>query len=220
MEAESTRTVMAALREVIEQKGRFCALYSDRASHFFETPKAGGPVDPQRLTQVGRALKELGIQMILAYSPQARGRSERRFGTWQGRQPQELRLAGMTTVEAANRFLREHNIPEMNRKFAVRAAERGHAFVPVGGQGLDRIFSVQTERVVAKDNTVRIGDRFWQIEQAPWRGTVAGCRVTISEHLDGHVSIFYGPHVVGRYTADAAPLPAAGKKRGHPLRAA
>jgi hypothetical protein len=112
-------------------------------------------VDPHRLTQVGRALKELGIQMIPAYSPQARGRSERRFGTWQGRWPQELRLAGISAVEEANRFLRKTSIPEMNRRFSVPAAEKGHAFVPVQGQDLDRIFSVQQERVVAKDNTVQ-----------------------------------------------------------------
>src|SRR5947199_8531801 len=97
-EEASTRTVMDGLREVIETKGLFCALYSDRGSHFFHTPKAGEPVDKQRLTQVGRALKELGVQMIPAYSPQARGRSERNFGTWQGRLPQELRLAGCTTL--------------------------------------------------------------------------------------------------------------------------
>jgi len=121
VEEESTRTVMAALREVIEREGLFCALYSDRASHFFLTPKAGEPVDKSRLTQVGRALKELGIQMIPAYSPQARGRSERSFGTWQSRLPQELRLAAITTVENANRFLREHYIAEFNRKFAVKA---------------------------------------------------------------------------------------------------
>jgi transposase len=202
VEEESTRTVMAALQEVVERKGRFCALYSDRASHFFETPKAGGPVDPRRLTQVGRALKELGIEMIPAYSPQARGRSERRFGTWQGRLPQELRLAGIRTVEAANRFLREHYIPEINRKFSKPAAERGHAFVPVRGQDLDRIFSVQQERRVAHDNTVKWGERIWQIEKTSWRGTLAGCRVTICEHLDGRVSIVYGPQVVGRYTAE------------------
>ena len=104
VEEESTRTVMAALKEVVEKKGRFCALYSDRASHFFETPKAGGPIDRRRLTHVGRALKELGIQMIPAYSPQARGRGERRFGTWQGRLPQELRLAGITTLERRTDF--------------------------------------------------------------------------------------------------------------------
>jgi len=134
VEQESTRTVMAALRAVIEQKGRFCALYSDRASHFFETPRAGGPVNLERLTQVGRALKELEIKMIPAYSPQARGRGERRFGTWQGRLPQELRLAGIRSVEEGNRFLRERYVPEMNRKFGVAAAQPGHAFVPLHGQ--------------------------------------------------------------------------------------
>ncbi len=201
VEEESTRTVMAALQEVIARKGRFCALYSDRASHFFETPKAGGPVDAGRLTQVGRALRELRIEMIPAYSPQARGRSERRFGTWQGRLPQELRLAGIRTLEEANRFLGERYIPEMNRKFSRPAAERGHAFVPVRGQDLDRIFSVQQERVVANDNTVRLGDRIWQLERTRFRATLAGCRVTICQHLDGRVTIAYGPHVVGRYTA-------------------
>ena len=144
--------------------------------------------------------------MIPAYSPQARGRSERRFGTWQGRLPQELRLAGIATLEEANRFLREGYMGEMNRKFAVRAAEPGHAFVPVRGQDLDQIFSVQTERVVAKDNTVGVGERVWQIERTRWRGTLAGCRVTICEHLDGRVSILYGPHVVGRYTAQGVTL--------------
>jgi transposase len=206
VEEESTRTVMQALRTVIEGKGRFCALYSDRASHFFETPRAGGPVSRERLTQVGRALKELGIEMIPAYSPQARGRSERRFGTWQGRLPQELRLAGIGTLEEANRFLRQHYIGEMNRKFSVPAGQPGHAFVPVRGQDLEHIFSLHHERVVAKDNTVRLGDRTWQIERTPWRGTLAGCRVTVCEHLEGGVSIVYGPHVVGRYTAQGEPL--------------
>src|ERR671913_137150 len=119
VEEESTRTVMAGLREVIEQQGVFCALYSDRASHFFLTPKADEPVDHTRLTQVGRALRQLGIQMIPAYSPQARGRSERGFGTWQGRLPQELRLHGITTLEDANRFLREQYIAEFNQHFTV-----------------------------------------------------------------------------------------------------
>ncbi len=118
VEAESTRTVMAGLREVIEQQGVFCALYSDRASHFFLTPKADEPVDHNRLSQVGRALRQLGIQMIPAYSPQARGRSERGFGTWQGRLPQELRLRKITTATAANRFLREEYVREFNRRFS------------------------------------------------------------------------------------------------------
>ena len=157
VEEESTRTVMAGLREVIESKGLFCALYSDRGSHFFVTPKAGEKVDKHRLTQVGRAMKELGVQMIPAYSPQARGRSERSFGTWQGRLPQELRLAGITTVEGANEFLRERYIAEFNEKFTVAAAEKGTAFRRTSRRDLDWIFTVQTERVVAKDNTVAIG---------------------------------------------------------------
>src|SRR5262249_52597347 len=121
VEEESTATVMAALREVIERKGLFCAVYSDRGSHFWLTPKAGGKVDPHRLTQVGRALRELGVQMIPAYSPQARGRGERSFGTWQGRLPQELRLRGIKNVDDANRFLRDDYIAEFNRRFQVPA---------------------------------------------------------------------------------------------------
>jgi transposase len=195
---ESTRTVMTALREVIQREGLFCALYSDRASHFFVTPKAGEPVDKSRLTQVGRALKELGVQMIPAYSPQARGRSERSFGTWQSRLPQELRLAGIATVEQANRFLRESYIAEFNRKFTVQAAERGTAFRRCGRSDLDWIFSIQTERVVAKDNTVAIRDQWWQLDRSRWRHTLAGQTVTIHQHLDGRVSIRFGPHVVGR----------------------
>ena len=130
VEEESTRTVMEGLREVIEKKGLFCSLYSDRGSHFFVTVKAGEKVDKNRPTQVGRAMKELGVQMIPAYSPQARGRSERSFGTWQGRLPQELRLAGITTPEAANQFLRTRYMAEFNTKFTVEAAEKGTAFSP------------------------------------------------------------------------------------------
>ena len=149
--------------------------------------------------------------MIPAYSPQARGRSERNFGTWQGRLPQELRLAGIRTLPEANRFLRERYLAEMNRKFAVPAGQSGNAFVPVRGQDLELIFSVQTERTVDHDNTVAIGERVWQIERTPWRGTLAGCRVRICEHLDGPVSIVYGPHVVGRYTVQGVPLERAGE---------
>jgi transposase len=207
VEEESTRTVMAGLREVIETKGLFCALYSDRGSHFFVTRKEGEKVDKQRLTQVGRAMKELGVQMIAAYSPQARGRSERSFGTWQGRLPQELRLAGITTVEAANRFLRERYIQEFNGKFRVEAAEKGTAFRRTGRGDLNWIFTVQTERVVGKDNTVAIGDRRWQIEKTPLARTLAGATVTIHEHLDGTTSIRYGPHVVGRYDSEGEALP-------------
>jgi len=206
VEQESTRTVLQALREVVERQGVFCALYSDRASHFFLTPQAGEPVDRQRRTQVGRALRDLGIPMIPAYSPQARGRSERNFATWQGRLPQELRLAGITTVEQANRFLEERYIGECNRRFAVPAAQRGSAFLPCPRRDLDRIFSIQQERVVNRDNTVQVENRCLQIDQTPWRATLAGCRVIVYEHLDGTLSIGYGPHTVGRYTADGSPL--------------
>ncbi len=199
VQEESTRTVMAALREVIERQGLFCALYSDRASHFFWTPKAGEPVDKTRLTQVGRALKELGIQMIPAYSPQARGRMERSYGTWQGRLPQELRLAQITSLEQANRFLRERYIEEFNRKFTFPAAQPGTAFRKCARRDLDRVFSIQTERVVDKDNTVAIQNRWWQIDRCRWRYSLAGQTVTIHQHLDGSVSIRFGPHVVGRY---------------------
>jgi transposase len=206
VDEESTATVMAALREVIEHQGVFCALYSDRASHFFETPKAGGPVDPERLTQVGRALRELGIRMIPAYSPQARGRGERNFGTWQGRLPPELRLRGLRTVEAANRFLREEYQAELNEKFRVPAAQAGSAFLPLGKRNLDFVFSRQQERVVSRDNTVRVGNGVLQIEKTPWRGTLAGCRVIVHEHLDGTWSVGYGPHVVGRFNREGMPL--------------
>ncbi len=201
---ESTATVMVALRTVIEEHGIFCALYSDRARHFWITPKPGEPVDRQRLTQVGRALRELGIQMIPAYSPQARGRSERSFATWQGRLPQELRLHDIQTVEAANGFLRRHYIAAFNRKFQVAAGETGSAFVPLAGQDLDRIFSLQYERVVNRDNTVSFDNLQLQIDRVRWRGTLAGCTVTVHRHLDDSLSINYGPHCVGRY-------PAAGK---------
>jgi transposase len=206
VEEESTRTVMAGLREVIARKGLFCALYSDRGSHFFWTPKAGEPVDKHRLTQVGRALKELGVQMIPAYSPQARGRSERNFGTWQGRLPQELRLAGISTLEEANRFLSEHYIDVFNRKFTVAAEQKASAFRHSSRSDLDWVFTVQTERTVAKDNTVGIGERVWQIEKSRFRSTLAGCTVTIHEHLDGRVSLRYGPHVVGRFDSQGRAL--------------
>jgi transposase len=205
VEEESTVTVMAALWEVIERKGLFCALYSDRGSHFWLTPKAGGAVDPQRPTQVGRALRDLGIQMIPAYSPQARGRSERNFGTWQGRLPQELRIHGIKSLDAANAFLRERYIAEFNQRFQVAAAERGSAFLPRRGQDLERVFSLQWERTVNRDNTVTWQNLARQIERVKWRATLAGCTVTVHQHLDATLSLRYGPHCLGRYSAQGVP---------------
>ena len=209
VEEESTATVMAGLKEVIERKGVFCALYSDRGSHFWLTPKVGGKVDYHRRTQVGRALHELGVQMIPAYSPEARGRSERNFSTWQGRLPQELRLRELGTLEAANRFLREDYIAEFNRRFQVAPRQRGNAFVPCRSRDLERIFSLQAERTVNRDNTVSFQNLSLQIERVRWRATLAGCQVMVHQHLDGTLSLSYGPHCLGRY--DAAGVALSGK---------
>ena len=206
VEEESTATVMAGLREVIERKGVFCALYSDRGSHFWLTPKVGGKVDSHRRTQVGRALHELGVQMIPAYSPQARGRSERNFSTWQGRLPQELRLRQLGTLEAANRFLGDDYITEFNRRFQVASRQRGSAFVPCRNRDLERIFSLQFERSVNRDNTVSFQNLSLQIERVRWRATLAGCQVVVHQHLDGTLSLTYGPHCLGRYTAQGLAL--------------
>jgi transposase len=216
VEEESTRTVLAAIREVVEGKGVFCAMYCDRASHFFVTPKAGGPVDGSRLTQVGRALKELSTEIIPAYSPQARGRSERSFRTWQGRLPQELRVRGIRLLEEANEFLRGQYVGEFNRRFTAPAEQRGSAFGTAPRRNLERIFSIQQERVVNQDNTVQIGNQVLQIDQTRWRATLAGCKVIVYEHLDGTVSIGLGPHTVARFAADGALKIAAlsNKKKG------
>jgi transposase len=215
VEAESTRTIMAALREVIDSKGVFCTLYSDRAGHFFHTPRAGGKVDTTRLTQVGRAMQELGVKMIPAYSPEARGRGERNFGTWQGRLPQELRTRGIKDREAANRFLREEYIAQFNQQFAVPAAQKGSAFVRCRRKDLDWIFSIQHERTVANDNTVAVENRVFQIEATRWRNTLAGQIVVVHEHLDGNVSIRYGATLVAQFAVDELP-PRAPKRRGTP----
>src|SRR5450432_1196097 len=206
VEEESTLTVMAAVKQVIERKGVFCALYSDRGSHFWLTPKVGGKVDYHRRTQVGRALHQVGVQMIPAYSPQARGRSERNFGTWQGRLPQELRLRKLRTLEAANQFLREHYVAEFNGRFQVAPAQRGNAFQPCRSRDLERIFSLQFERTVNRDNTVSFQNLSLQIERVQWRATLAGCTVTAHQHLDGTLSLSYGPHCLGRYLPDGIPI--------------
>jgi transposase len=207
VQEEGTRTLMPAMREVIEQQGVFCALYSDRASHFFVTPKAGGKVDESQVTQLGRALQELGIKMIPAYSPQARGRMERSYRTWQGRLPQELRLRGITTVEAANRFLREEYRAEFNRRFTVTAAEKGSAFVRTRRKDLGWVFSIQHERRVNGDNTIALDNRILQIQKSRWRNTLAGCTVRVYELLDGTVVVRFGPHEVARWAADTLPAP-------------
>src|SRR5512140_428283 len=214
VDEESTMTVLAALRDVVERKGVFCSMYTDRAGHFFVTTKAGEPVDRRQVTQVGRALKELGTELIPAYSPQARGRSERSFRTWQGRLPQELRIRGIQSVEAANQFLRDAYIAEFNRKFTVAAEQRGTAFVPAPKRRLDEIFAVQHERTVNKDNTVQFGNQALQIEKTKWRTSLAGCRVIVREHLHGELTISYGAHLVARFGGAAVKTVWAKKRKG------
>jgi transposase len=210
---ETTGAVMVGLRAVVEQKGLFCALYSDRGAHFWFTPKSGGKVDYERPTQVGRAMKELGVQMIPSYSPQARGRSERNFSTWQGRLPQELRLRGIRTLEAANKFLSEQYIAEFNRRFTVPAAQRGTAFLPSPRRNLDLIFSQRFERTVDRDNTVSFHNLVMQIEPAEWRPTMAGCKVIIHQHLDQTLTLTIAGHRVGHYSAQGKLLTPLTKKQ-------
>lgn len=199
VDEEGTMSVMAGLKDVIEDKGLFCSFYTDRGSHFFHTPKAGGAVDKSRLTQIGRALAQLGIEHIPSYSPQARGRMERQFGTWQGRLPQELRKAGIKTMEDANRYIKEVFIPWHNSHLTVEAREPGTAFVPARNADLNEIISVQHERIIQNDNTVSIGRRCLQIEPAEWRVSFAKCRVKVCEHLDGLISVRMGPRILGWY---------------------
>jgi len=201
VDEESTVTVMGALKRVVEQRGLFCSLYSDRGSHMAWTPKAGGPVDRGRPTQIARALDQLGIELILAYSPQARGRCERLFGTWQGRLPQEFRLRNITTVEAANDFLRQDWIALHNASFSVEAEQTGTAFIPYPGTELEKIFSQQERRIVDNDNTVRFEGRCLQIPQQTFRFSMARCPVLVCQHLDQTLTVHYGHHVLGHYDA-------------------
>ena len=206
---ESTRTMLAALRAVIDGQGVFCALYTDRASHFITTRTGRSPHRPQAATdptQIERALGQLGIELIPAHSPQARGRMERLWETWQGRLPQELRLAGIRTLEAANAFLAATWVPFHNRTWTVPAAGEGTAFVPYTGGQLDRICALQHDRVVGNDNCVAFDRHRLQIPKASWRYSFAQCRVKVYEHLDGTRSIGHGPHTLGHYDAQGCLL--------------
>jgi transposase len=209
---ESTMTVLAGLAEVVREKGLFCSLYTDRGSHFFHTPKAGGAVDKRQLTEIGRALAQLGIEHIPSYCPQGRGRMERFFGSWQGRLPQELGRAGITTVAEANRYIRKTFLPWHRRHWTEPTREPGHAFVPCGTADLEAIFCVHHERTVAADNTVTVGGLCLQIAPQSSRWSYAKCRVKVCEHLDGRWSVRYGPHVLGWYRADGQRIEAKWKR--------
>ena len=203
---EDTRECMLAWRQVVQTQGIFCTAYSDRASHFFHTPEAGGKVNLGNLTQIGRALYELGIQMIPAYSPQARGRSERLFETWQGRLPNELKLQGIKTTPDANRYLLESFLPWYRKSLIKPPAQKGSAFIPYRGRDLELIFSIKEQRTVAFDNTLRWNNLILQIQPSQFRCSFAQCKVTVHEHLDGSLTVVYGPHTIGRFNPDGTPL--------------
>ena len=203
---EGTMSTFLALGEVIAARGLFCSLYADRGSHYWHTPEAGGKVDKDNPTQVGRALNQLGIELIPAYSPEARGRSERMFGTLQKRLPQELRLAGITTMAAANRFLSGDYVARHNARFAVPPEAEGAAFVPFVGLSpgaLDDTLSVQEDRVVGNDNTVRYRGRVLQIPEDRHRHHYVKARVRVHEYPDGRLAIFHGPRRLAVYDANA-----------------
>jgi len=202
VDEEGTLTCMQLLKDCVAAHGIFCSLYSDRAGHFFFTPKAGGKVLEGHLTQIGRALTDLGIRPIPAYSPQARGRGERINETLQGRLPNELRLHGIKTKDAANLFLKQTYIRQFNQRFAVKAEQPGSAFVPLLPHiDLDLIFSVKEERTVGHDNTIRFERLILQIEPSHLRVSFAKCRVLVHQHLDSTFSVTFGPHLLGRYDA-------------------
>ena len=208
---EGTMSTLRALGEVIAAKGLFCSLYADRGSHYWHTPEAGGRVDKDNPTQVGRALAQLGIELIAAYSPEARGRSERMFGTLQKRLPQELRLAGITTMDDANRFLEEVFWPAHNGRFARPAEAAGSAFVAFSGSLAD-ILCVQEERVVSNDNTVRYKGRTLQIPANRHRHHYVKARVRVHEYPDATLAVFHGPRCLARYRADGSLIETEGRQ--------
>lgn len=201
VDEEGTASSFRGLREVIERHGLFCALYTDRGSHYFRTPEAGGKVSKVLQTQVGRALAQLGIEHIPAYSPEARGRSERAFRTLQDRLPKELALAGITTVEAANRWLAEVYIPQHNAAFAVEAEQEGSAFVPDRAGAWRDILCVQEERTVGNDNTVKWNRLCLQLPPSRLRPHFVKATVRVHEYPDGTIAIYLGPHRLADYDA-------------------
>ncbi len=201
---EGTASTFQALLEVFGQHGLPLSLYTDRGSHYFYTPEAGGPVDRKSPTQVGRALAQLGVEHIAAYSPQARGRSERLFGTLQDRLVKELASAGIATVAAGNEFIRDVYIPAHNARFAVKAEQEGSAFVAITGVDLAEILCVQEERQVGNDNTVVFHTLRLQIPPSPLRAHFVRSTVKVRQYHDGSHAIFHGPRCIGRYDAQGA----------------
>jgi transposase len=199
VEEEGTASTFRALKETFGAHGLPMSLYTDRGSHYFHTAEAGGKIDRSRLTQVGRALEQLGVEHIGAYSPQARGRSERAFQTLQERLVKELKLAGITSIEAANAFIREVYLPAHNERFALAPAQPGSAFTAIPGVDLDEILCVQEERQVGNDNCVSYRTLKLQIPESPLRPHFVKARVKVHLYPDGSHAVFHGPRCIGRY---------------------
>ena len=199
--SESGEAVMTALREVIHTHGIPMSLYTDRASWAFETPRAGAKVDKAHLTQVGRALAKLGVEHIPSYSPQARGRSERVNGTLQGRVVNELRCAGIKTMEQANQYLRDRYLATHNEAFRRPPSDEESAFVATGDVDLDAIFVFEDVRTVAKDNTITFEGVVMQLAAQPGRRTCAGLHVIVRRHLDRSYAVWRGTQLFGRFDA-------------------
>lgn len=206
VEEEGTASSFWGVREVIEARGLFSSFYSDRGSHYWTTPEADGKVDKENLTQFGRAMKQLGIEMIAAYSPEARGRSERAFGTHQGRLPQELALAGITTMAMANRYLAEVYRPAFNAEFAQLAIEEGSAFVPWIGACLEDILCEQYERTVGGDNCVRFNGMVLQIPADRHRCHYVKAKVRVHRYASGALALFHGPRGLAYFTPEGEPI--------------
>ena len=209
---EGTMSSFTGITEVIETHGLFCSLYADRGPHYWHTSEVGGKVDKENLTQVGRALQQLGIELIPAYSAEARGRSERMFGTLQKRLPQELRSHGITTMDEANRFLKEVYLPEHNTRFVKAPEDEASAFVPFAGNVRDTL-CIQEERVVGNDNTVRYKRLVLQIAANRHRHHFVKAKVRVHAYPDGELAIFHGPRCIGRYTSDGSPIEKEGRKQ-------
>ena len=204
VEEEGTASTFRALTEVFGRHGLPLSLYTDRGSHYFYTPEAGGKIDRTHPTQVGRALEHLGVEHIAAYSPQARGRSERAFHTLQDRLTKELALAQIDTVEAANVFIRDVYTPAHNARFAVKAEQDGVAFIAVKGVDLGEILCVQEERCVGNDNCVTFNKLKLQIPESPLRAHFVKAKVKVRQYQDGTHAVFHGQRCLGRYDEKGA----------------
>jgi hypothetical protein len=196
---EGTASSFHGLGQTIARYGLFASLYSDRGSHYFLTPQAGGKVDRQQLTEVGRALKQLGIEHIAAYSPEARGRSERAFQTHQGRLPQELARAGITTMDAANRYLERIYRQGHNREFGVPSTLPGTAYVAFIGGSLPDILCEHHERTVGNDNCVSFEAMSLQLPPDGLRHHYVRTKVRVHRYVDATLAVFHGPRKLAAY---------------------